>query len=154
MASTSKPECPPLDGSLLFPDIIEFHMQRNASWPMYIFPDPQHTGALTSISFLEFGRAAHRVAHAFRPARTGMDGQVTAILVQTDTLLYTTLIAGLIIAGIIVSPIPSVSVTVSIPLRAAISYFHSHSTTGHSGFASPNQLSSHSLHPSKSHRSP
>ncbi|KAG2362415.1 putative aminoadipate reductase [Suillus spraguei] len=104
MATTStKPECPPLDGSLLFPDIIDFHMHRNASLPIYIFPDTQ-TGASTSISYREFGRATHRVAHAFRPSRTGLEGEVIAIVVHTDTLLYTTLIAGLMIAGIVPFP--------------------------------------------------
>ncbi|KAG1726867.1 putative aminoadipate reductase [Suillus paluster] len=102
-AISPKPECPPLDGSLLFPDIIDFHMQRNASLPMYIFPDPQ-TGALTSISYREFGRATHRIAHALRPRRAGAEGEVTAIVVHTDTLLYTTLIAGLMIAGIVPFP--------------------------------------------------
>lgn len=148
--------CPPLDGSLLFPDIIDFHMQKNASLPMYIFPDPQGTGASTSVSFREFGKAAHRVAHALRPARAGMEGQVTAILVHTDTLLYATLIAGLIIAGIVVSPMasPSVFFTSSILSHTAVSYFHSHSTTGYSRFTSPNKLSSHSIHQPKPHRSP
>lgn len=103
MATTFlKPECPPLDGSLLFPDIIDFHMQKNASLPIYVFPDTQ-TGALTSISYREFGRATHRIAHALRPNRSGVEGEVAAIVVHTDTLLYTTLIAGLMIAGIVVS---------------------------------------------------
>ncbi|KAG1767497.1 putative aminoadipate reductase [Suillus placidus] len=100
---SAKPECPPLDGSLLFPGIIDFHMQRNSSLPIYIFPDTQ-TGALTSISYCEFGRAAHRIAHALRPSRTGVEGEVIAIVVHTDTLLYTTLIAGLMIAGIVPFP--------------------------------------------------
>lgn len=99
----TKPECPPLDGSLLFPDIIDFHMRRNASLPIYVFPDEQ-TGTLTSISYREFGRATHRIAHALRPSRTGVEGEVTAIIVHTDTLLYTTLIAGLMIAGIVPFP--------------------------------------------------
>lgn len=102
-AISAKPECPPLDGSLLFPDIIDFHMHRNASLPIYIFPDTK-TGALTSISYREFGRATHRIAHALRPSRTGVEGEVTAIVVHTDTLLYTTLIAGLMIAGIVPFP--------------------------------------------------
>ncbi|KAG2158598.1 putative aminoadipate reductase [Suillus bovinus] len=101
--TSSRPECPPLDGSLLFPEIIDFHMQRNAALPMYIFPNTQ-TGVLISISYREFGRAAHRVAHALRPNRTGVEGDVAAIVVHTDTLLYTTLIAGLMIAGIVPFP--------------------------------------------------
>ncbi|KAG1835909.1 putative aminoadipate reductase [Suillus subalutaceus] len=76
---------------------------ENASLPIYVFPDEQ-TGALTSISYREFGRATHRIAHALRPSRTGVEGEVTAIVVHTDTLLYTTLIAGLMIAGIVPFP--------------------------------------------------
>lgn len=101
----TKPECPPLDGSFLFPDIIDFHMQRNAPLPIYVFPDSQ-SGALTFISYLEFGRATHRIAHALRPGRIGVEGEVIAILVHTDTLLYTALIAGLMIAGFVVSTHP------------------------------------------------
>jgi acyl-CoA synthetase (AMP-forming)/AMP-acid ligase II len=101
----TKPECPPLDGSFLFPDIIDFHMQRNAPLPIYVFPDSQ-SGALTYISYLEFGRATHRIAHALRPGRIGAEGEVIAILVHTDTLLYTALIAGLMIAGFVVSTHP------------------------------------------------
>ncbi|OAX36380.1 hypothetical protein K503DRAFT_802086 [Rhizopogon vinicolor AM-OR11-026] len=51
-ATSPKSQCPPLDGSLLFPD-----MQKNASLPMYIFPDPQDSNALASISFRKFCRA-------------------------------------------------------------------------------------------------
>ncbi|KAG1738262.1 putative aminoadipate reductase [Suillus lakei] len=102
-AISAKPECPPLDGSLLFPDIIDFHMQRNGSLPIYIFPDSQ-TGALTSISYREFGRATHRIAHTLRPSRTGVEGEVIAIVAHTDTLLYTTLIAGLMMAGMVPFP--------------------------------------------------
>jgi acyl-CoA synthetase (AMP-forming)/AMP-acid ligase II len=125
-AISPKPECPPLDGSLLFPDIIDFHMMRNASLPMYIFPDPQDTSALISISYREFGRAAHRVAHALRPGRAGVEGQVMAIIIHTDTLLYTTLIAGMIIAGIVVSAMPFTVITgliLNLP-QTAVSYFY------------------------------
>lgn len=103
MHTNCKPECPPLDGSFLFPDIIDFHMERNAPLPIYVFPDTL-TGVLTYISYLEFGRATHRIAHALRPGRIGMEGEVVAILVHTDTLLYTTLIAGLMIAGFVPFP--------------------------------------------------
>lgn len=78
-------------------------MQRNAPLPIYVFPDTE-TGALTSISYLEFGRATHRIAHALRPSRTGAEGEVIAIVVHTDTLLYTALIAGLMIAGFVPFP--------------------------------------------------
>jgi acyl-CoA synthetase (AMP-forming)/AMP-acid ligase II len=105
MHTNCKPQCPPLDGSFLFPDIIDFHMQRNAPLPIYVFPDTL-SGVLTYISYLEFGRATHRIAHALRPGRIGMEGEVIAILVHTDTLLYTALIAGLMIAGFVVSTHP------------------------------------------------
>lgn len=103
MHTNCQPECPPLDGSFLFPDIIDFHMQRNAPLPIYVFPDTL-SGVLTYISYLEFGRATHRIAHALRPGRIGMEGEVIAILVHTDTLLYTALIAGLMIAGFVPFP--------------------------------------------------
>lgn len=93
---------PPLDHSLLFPDLINFHMEKNPSVPIFVFMNESVPGNLTEISFSEFGRAAHRVAHALRPSRQGSDGEIVMIIANTDTILYHTVVAGLSIAGWVV----------------------------------------------------
>ncbi|KAK2461112.1 hypothetical protein APHAL10511_006891 [Amanita phalloides] len=98
MASTNL-EFPPLDGSLFFPDMVNFHMERNPTFPAFVYANENVTDALTEISFLEFGRAAHRIAHVLRPSRQGRDGEVVMIIANTDTILYHAVTTGLSIAG-------------------------------------------------------
>ena len=100
MSIPSVPKLPRLDCSLFFPDLINFHMQNNPTLPMWVYPDDQ---AITEITFLEFGRAAHRIAHALRPERTGNDGQVVILIANTDTILHQVVVAGMSIAGLVVS---------------------------------------------------
>lgn len=52
----------------------------------------------------EFTRASHRVAHIVRPLRQGAPQEIIAIIASTTTILYITLIDGIIRAGIVVSP--------------------------------------------------
>ena len=101
MASTAL-EFPPLDYSLLFPELVNFHMERNPSFPVFVYANENVPDKLTEISFLEYGRAAHRVAHALRPSRQGSDGEVVMIVANTDTILYQAVVAGLSIAGYVV----------------------------------------------------
>ena len=110
MCTPSIPKLPPLDCSLFFPDLINFHMQNNPTLPMWVYPNDQ---AVTEITFLEFGRAAHRIAHALRPQRTGDDGQVVILIANTDTILYQVVVAGMSIAGLVVS-------TSSLPYSRAV----------------------------------
>ncbi|KIJ16100.1 hypothetical protein PAXINDRAFT_11143, partial [Paxillus involutus ATCC 200175] len=108
MASASTtPEVPPLDCSLLFPELINFHMQRNPAFPMFLYANETVPGATTEISFLEFGRAAHRVAHTLRPSRQGPDGQVVMVIANTDTILHHAVVAGISIAGLVPFPVSS-----------------------------------------------
>jgi acyl-CoA synthetase (AMP-forming)/AMP-acid ligase II len=95
-------EFPPLDYSLLLPDLINFHMERNPSFPAFVYTNESVPDTLTEISFLEFGRAAHRVAHALRPSRQGSDGEVVMVIANTDTILHHAVVAGLSIAGWVV----------------------------------------------------
>ncbi|KAF8840152.1 acetyl-CoA synthetase-like protein [Paxillus ammoniavirescens] len=95
------PEAPPLDCSLLFSDLINFHMQKNPSFPIFVYANDQAPNGITEITFLEFGRAAHRLAHAFRPARQGNERQLMMFIAQTDTILYHAALAGMSIAGLV-----------------------------------------------------
>ncbi|KAJ7656826.1 putative aminoadipate reductase [Mycena polygramma] len=90
---------PPLDCSLTFDEIIDQHLALENRSVAYSFCD--HTGHTTNITHFEFARAAHRVAHLLRPQRGGSDGQVVAIVALTDVLVYQTIVAGCIKAGLV-----------------------------------------------------
>ncbi|KAF8436597.1 putative nonribosomal peptide synthetase [Boletus edulis BED1] len=96
---------PPLDHSLLLPDLINFHMERNPSHPIFVYANESVPNTLTEISFLEFGQAAHRVAHALRPSRQGPDREVVILIANTDTILYHAIVAGLLITGWVPFPV-------------------------------------------------
>ncbi|CAL1703617.1 unnamed protein product [Somion occarium] len=96
---------PPLDGSLIpIPGFIDFQAEHNPNLPWAVFPSAERTGDIDSISFLEFAEATHRIAHAARPSRHGDDGEIIAILVNCDIVLYVALVAGLMRAGIMPFP--------------------------------------------------
>ncbi|KAN0080413.1 hypothetical protein V8E55_009979 [Tylopilus felleus] len=71
---------------------------------MWVYSDDQGS---TETTFLEFGRAAHRIAHALRPGHTGDDGQVVILIATTDTILHQVIVAGMSIAGLVVSTSPN-----------------------------------------------
>ena len=93
---------PPLDGSVtVLPGLVDFHATHN---PQHIWCSlaSDTDSIISSISFLEFARATHRVAHALRPSRGGTENETVAVLVNCDTVLYLALIPGMIRAGLIV----------------------------------------------------
>ncbi|KAJ7865170.1 putative aminoadipate reductase [Mycena olivaceomarginata] len=90
---------PPLDCSLTLGQIIDLHIAHENRGVVYAFADEK--GHITEISHFEFARAAHRAAYLLRPQRSGLDGQVVAIICLTDVLMYQTIVAGCIIAGIV-----------------------------------------------------
>ena len=93
---------PPLDQSLLFPDLINFHIERNPTFPIFVYANKSAPHTQTEISYLEFGRAAHRVAHALRPSHQGEDGEVVLVIANTDSILHHAVVTGLSIAGWVV----------------------------------------------------
>ncbi|KAJ7236051.1 acetyl-CoA synthetase-like protein [Mycena haematopus] len=111
---------PPLDCSLNVAQILDFHITHENRGSAYSFTDED--GKITEISRFEFSRAAHRVAHLLRPQRRALDGQVLAIVALTDVLIYQTIVAGCIIAGLIPFPISH--------RNSAAAMFHLLSTTG------------------------
>ncbi|KAJ7622628.1 putative aminoadipate reductase [Mycena polygramma] len=90
---------PPLDCSLNLQEIIDEHLAHENRDVAYSFCDD--TGHTTNVTHFEFARAAHRVAHLLRPQRGGSDGQVVAIVALTDVLIYQTIVAGCIEAGLV-----------------------------------------------------
>ncbi|KAJ7052189.1 acetyl-CoA synthetase-like protein [Mycena amicta] len=99
------PTLPPLDCSLNLREILDFHIDNSNLSPAYAFPHPN--GHIVHISHFEFARAAHRAAHLIRPQRRGSDGEIVVLLALTDVLVYQTLIAGCIVAGLVPFPISS-----------------------------------------------
>ncbi|KII84555.1 hypothetical protein PLICRDRAFT_117628 [Plicaturopsis crispa FD-325 SS-3] len=102
MATAPAKTYPPRD--TLLTAVLDFNLEHNPHVPFYHFArdgDP----APTDITHLEFGRAAHRAAHAIRPNRAGADGRVVALLAQADTILYQAVSMGIVVAGLVVRAI-------------------------------------------------
>lgn len=95
---------PPADGSLsVLPGFLDFHAEHNPNRPWVIFPSDSQASGTSSISFGEFAKATHRVAHHVRPGRQDSELQVVGIVAHTDAVLYMAVIVGLMRAGIVVS---------------------------------------------------
>ena len=95
---------PPLDGSIHeLPGLVDFHAENNPDYPWVLLAmDTQAHASPKQITFLEFAKATHRVAHILRPEDTGFEGEVVAVLVNCDTIIYLALLAGMIRAGLVV----------------------------------------------------
>ncbi|KAH9951150.1 hypothetical protein B0H21DRAFT_855734, partial [Amylocystis lapponica] len=92
---------PPIDGTLsLIPGFLDFHAEHNPICPIFTFPSK----VFPEISFLEFAEATHRIAHILRPARSGPDGEIVAVLIHCDTVLYHALLIGMVRAGMVPFP--------------------------------------------------
>ncbi|OAX38467.1 putative aminoadipate reductase [Rhizopogon vinicolor AM-OR11-026] len=94
---------PPPDGSLFLPELLEFNAQHNSDVTFFVYDRPD-SDDLVSISHLDFYHACLRAAQEIRPGRTGADGEVIALIANSDTLLYQTVFMGVIFAGLIPFP--------------------------------------------------
>jgi hypothetical protein len=92
---------PPLDGSLLLPEMLEFNAQHNSDVTFYVYDKPDSSD-LVSISHLDFYQASLRAAQKIRPGHAGADKEVVALLGNFDTLLFHTVFMGTIFAGLVV----------------------------------------------------
>ena len=101
---SDSPVLPPIDGSIpnVLPDLIDFHAEHNAERP-WAFLASDAESPIATVSFLEFAKATHRVAHALRPNRTGPEREIVALLINCDNVMYLALLAGMIRAGLVVS---------------------------------------------------
>ncbi|KII85652.1 hypothetical protein PLICRDRAFT_115910 [Plicaturopsis crispa FD-325 SS-3] len=95
------PVFPPASDPVLFRDIVNFNLDNNPHAPFYYF-SRDGSDKVTTISHLEFSRAAHRVAHIIRPNRTGEDGRVVSIIANADNIVYQAVTMGIIVAGLVV----------------------------------------------------
>ncbi|EPQ57812.1 acetyl-CoA synthetase-like protein [Gloeophyllum trabeum ATCC 11539] len=96
---------PPLDGSFrVLPGFVDYHHVHNPELPVFQFAR-DGSDDVASVSFREFARATHRIAHAVRPKGTGKDREVVALIAHCDTILYIPLMVGMIRAGFVPFPI-------------------------------------------------
>lgn len=96
---------PPLDGTVLLPDCIDFNARHNPRSPIYVFASSPST--LTQITYLEHGRAVDRVAHILSKSHKVTPSNVVAVIAVTDVLVYQTVVMGCIRAGLapfVISP--------------------------------------------------
>jgi acyl-CoA synthetase (AMP-forming)/AMP-acid ligase II len=91
---------PPLDGSLFLPELLEFNARHNPNVTFFVYDKPD-SNDLVHISHWDFYQACHRVAQEIRPGRAG-DKEVVALMANSDTLLYHTVLMGIMLAGLIV----------------------------------------------------
>lgn len=93
---------PPLDGSITpLVGLADFQAEYNPSLPWVGFPSPHAPDEATYISYLEFAKATHRVAHSIRPPETGIDREPVALLFHCDVILYIAYIIGLMRVGFV-----------------------------------------------------
>ncbi|KAL1743880.1 hypothetical protein HDZ31DRAFT_64623 [Schizophyllum fasciatum] len=92
-----------LEDDLAIPAAAEFNLEHNPDHACFVYAEPD--GSVREVTYLEFGRAVHRAAHALRPGRQGKDGAVVAIIALSDTLLYHAVTIGLMKAGLVPFPI-------------------------------------------------
>ncbi|GJE98682.1 putative NRPS-like protein biosynthetic cluster [Phanerochaete sordida] len=96
---------PPMNGTLpTLPDIADFHAEHNSSRPWLLFPSKDSSEQLTTLTYREMVDASHRIAHIMRPNREGPEGEVIALLLHTDTVLYVAVLLGLLRAGFVPYP--------------------------------------------------
>ena len=99
----SSPIRPPLDGSLsVLPGFVDFHAEHNPQHPWATLSAGQEQPGVETVSFSEFARATHRIAHQLRPNRAGPENEVVAVLINCDSVLYLALLAGMMRAGLVV----------------------------------------------------
>ncbi|KAJ3525806.1 hypothetical protein NM688_g8348 [Phlebia brevispora] len=100
------PKFPPLDGSLpVLPGFVDFHAKYNPDLPWVVFPSKQDPTKADSISYSQFAKATHRIAHGLRPNRSeGKDGDVVGVVIHCDSILYLAVLVGLVRAGFVPFP--------------------------------------------------
>lgn len=93
---------PEVDWSITLPETLEFHEQHNADVPLYMLARHELEGP-SHISYGQFARACRGVPRLLGLSKEEMAARpVIAILANTDTLIYHTILLGLMLAGAIV----------------------------------------------------
>jgi acyl-CoA synthetase (AMP-forming)/AMP-acid ligase II len=93
---------PTLNETFGLANLVDYHTAHNAERPFVVFAQDASSNA-SQITFLEFGRACQRFARAIAPDAPVAKGEVVGLIINCDTIMYTTAILGLIRAGLTVS---------------------------------------------------
>ncbi|TRM56544.1 hypothetical protein BD626DRAFT_618939 [Schizophyllum amplum] len=93
----------PLEHGVSFSAAADFNAAHNPGHTCFAYADAD--GVVRKVTYLEFGRAMHRAAHALRPAGKEQDGSVVAFIALSDTLVYHAVVTGLVKAGLVPFPI-------------------------------------------------
>ncbi|KAK0472170.1 NRPS-like enzyme [Armillaria novae-zelandiae] len=99
---TFKP--PPLDGSLTVPELFDYNGFHSAKHPLFRYDNPDN-GDFRSITWEEGVAASHVAGHYFREHIDDETPVVIAILVNTDSITYFTILIGIMRLGKIPFPI-------------------------------------------------
>ncbi|KAJ7648072.1 hypothetical protein FB45DRAFT_1052438 [Roridomyces roridus] len=88
---------PPLDSSLLLPEIFEFHAKHSPDHPLFVYSEDN---ALKTLTWSQAVQCFHRAAHIGRAhIQTHGTAKVIAILAVADQISFLSLVAGLMFAG-------------------------------------------------------
>src|SRR5689334_22634304 len=95
---------PPIDGSLLLPEIFDFQAVHSADHSVFIYPNDENdsNSGVTHVTYKQVHRGIQRVApllSRFQDLPPPSTTSTIAILAQLDTMSYWTLIHGIIRAG-------------------------------------------------------
>ncbi|KAJ6588257.1 acetyl-CoA synthetase-like protein [Mycena capillaripes] len=97
---------PPLDGSLLLPEIFDLHAQQSPNHPLFRYVDTD--GVVKTIVWSHAVQAFHKAAHISRQ-QVGAENPdvrpVIGIIAAADQITYFSLIAGILRAGYQAFPI-------------------------------------------------
>ncbi|KIK64020.1 hypothetical protein GYMLUDRAFT_40242 [Collybiopsis luxurians FD-317 M1] len=97
MSETVKP---PLDRYITVPELLQFHAEHNPTRPLFVL-GAESEDDVTEITYLEYIRSCHRVAHLVRPNRSGPDEAVVGLIGLLDNHVYQTIHLGIIQAGLV-----------------------------------------------------
>ncbi|KZT73709.1 acetyl-CoA synthetase-like protein [Daedalea quercina L-15889] len=98
---------PPLDGSLTFPQLIDFHGQESANHRFFVYAEED--GTVESLTWFHVSEAVRRgallVKERLGPKAGMAESTVVAILSPSDSIPYATTIMGIMRAGYVPFPI-------------------------------------------------
>jgi acyl-CoA synthetase (AMP-forming)/AMP-acid ligase II len=93
---------PPTDGTIFLPDTLAFHRRYNPNASMYLFNE-DGTDDIVEVSYSQLDRGCNRVVRAIGTDFDLSTRPVVALVALADTLLYQTIVVGMMSAGLIVS---------------------------------------------------
>ena len=108
LSSQTQFTAPPLDGSISFGQLVDFHLEHNPAWNYAILAlSTSGSAEPIHITYAELTKAVHRAAHVISPVKDGVPSlgtrNVIAIFASTDTLLYQAIVLAVLRSGNIVS---------------------------------------------------